>query len=171
MAYRRSRNRDVLSVETVAGAVVAGLLASLVFGALLVATGDLAAVAALYGLEGRGAGWALVLAHGFLGAGPFVVGVTRSARHRAAPTPVAAAVRSPFVGGCFGAAYGTLCWLGLVAYGLPFLIGLTGGALSPPYHHPASLVALLGYGATLGAWYPLVRTTITARQRPQRLRR
>ena len=158
MSYRHSQNLDYPSAGVISGAIIAALLASVSLGGLLAGTGHLEAVPALYGLEGYA--WTLVIAHGVVGAVPFIVGLTRVARVRHVPTPVAAASYSPFLGGCFGIAYATVCWLVGVVYGVPFFVGLTGGTLPMPYHHTPSLVALIGYGAILGSWYPLVRTAI-----------
>ncbi|WP_265111029.1 hypothetical protein [Halosolutus halophilus] len=170
MSYGRSRRYDSPSVGTIFGTLVAALVASLSFAGLLSSTGHLESVAALYGLEDVSSDWAVVVAHGLVGAVPFVAGLTRAAKHRFAPAPLAAALRSPFLGGCLGVAYGTVCWLVGVAYGVPLWIDLTGGSLPLPYHHSASLVALIGYGAVLGAWYPLVRTAVDDRGRARRSR-
>ncbi|ELY42690.1 hypothetical protein [Natronorubrum bangense] len=158
MSYRWSRKPETLSSRAISGAIVAGLLASVSFGGMLAATGHLEAVATVYGLEGHD--WLLVIIHGLLGAVVFVAGLTHVANHRYAPVPLAAALRSPFLGGCFGVAYGTACWLAIVAYGLPLWMGATGGHLPLPYQHGPSLLAFIGYGTVLGAWYPLVRTAI-----------
>lgn len=145
----------------VSGAIVAALIASVSLGGLLAGTGHLEAVPRLYGLEGNA--WTIVIAHGLFAAVPFLAGLTRVAQHRYAPAPVAAAPHSPFLGGCLGVAYATVCWVVIVAYGIPLWIGMTGGNLPMPYQHTASLVALVGYGAILGSWYPLVRTAIDNR--------
>lgn len=159
MAHRKSWKREKPSVETVSGTVVAALIAGLALAGLLDGTGGLEDLRALYGLEVDA--WRLAVVHGVAGAVPFVAGLTRVARHRYAPAPLAAALRSPFLGGCLGAAYGAGCWLVLVAYVVPIVIGFTGGQLPVPYQHPESLIPLIGYGAVLGSWYPLVRTAVT----------
>lgn len=171
MSYKRSRRYTGPSGGTIAGTVVGALLAGLSFAGLLADIGHLDTVAAVYGLEEYGAEWELVVAHGVVGAVPFVAGLTRAARHRYAPAPLATAPRSPFLGGCFGVAYGTVCWLAIVAYGVPLAVNLRGGAMPLPVHHLPSLVAFLGYGAVLGAWYPLVRTAIDDRGRTRLERR
>lgn len=162
MSYRKSPKYEFLSEGTIAGALIAALLASIVFAELLAATGHLETVAAVYALD-LGNDWAFVVAHGLVAAGPFIAALTYGARARAAPAPLAGAVRSPFLGGCFGVAYGTVCWLVVIAYGVPYVLRLTGADLPLPVHHSASLVALLAYGAVLGSWYPLVRTAIADR--------
>lgn len=171
MSYGRSRGHEIPSDGTISGAIIAALIASLTLGELLAATVHLEAIPALYGLEDVVNAWAFVVGHGFVAAMPFVAGLTRAARHRSAPAPLAAALRSPFLGGCFGVAYGTVCWLVVVAYGVPLLVEVTGGSLPLPYQHGASLLALVAYGAVLGAWYPLVRTAIDDRGRSRRARR
>ncbi|WP_265111017.1 hypothetical protein [Halosolutus halophilus] len=163
MSYGRSSRYEIPSDGTISGAVIAALLASLTFGELVAATGHLEAIPALYGVESAVNDWAFVVAHGFVAALAFVAGLTRAANHRFAPAPLAAAPYTPFLGGCLGVAYGTVCWLVGVAYGVPLWIELTGGTLSLPCQHGASLMALIAYGAVLGTWYPLIRTAVDGR--------
>ncbi|MFC4544482.1 hypothetical protein ACFO5R_21355 [Halosolutus amylolyticus] len=170
MSYGRSGRYEIPSDGTISGALVAALLASLTFAELIAATGHLEAIPALYGLEDSVNNWGFVVGHGFVGAVAFAAGLTRAANHRSAPAPLAAALRSPFLGGCFGVAYGTLCWLVGIAHGVPLLVQVTGGTMAVPCQHGASLLALVGYGAVLGAWYPLVRTAVDDRGRSRRWR-
>ncbi|QFU82275.1 hypothetical protein [Natronorubrum aibiense] len=158
MPYRRSAKSEALSGGMISGVIVAALLASISFGGVLAATGRLEAVATLYGLEGHD--WLVIIAHGFVGAVVFVAGLTRVANHRFAPAPIAVALRSPFLGGWLGLAYGNICWLVIVAYGMPLWQEAIGGYLPLPCQHGSSLMAFIGYGAVLGMCYPLVRTMI-----------
>lgn len=164
MSYRQSRNPETTIDGTLSGAIIAALVASVVFAELFTAIGSLETVAAVYGLHLTN-DWAFVVAHGLVAAIPFIGGLTAIARHRIAPVPVASALHSPFLGGCFGVAYGAVCWLVVIAYAVPYWIGVTGGDVPLPYHHLSSLGVLLAYGAVLGVWYPLVRSLITTRLR------
>ena len=167
MSYRRSSKRDYQVDGTIAGAVVAALIASVSFGGLIGSTGNRGAIAALYGLEGLTSDWVFIVVHGFVGAAPFVVGLTRAAQHRYAPAPLAAALRSPFIGGCLGVAYGTLCWLVVVAVGVPLWVGLTGGHLpAPVFVTPAPPHAALYAGQTHSALIRLLDGALVAHTGP-----
>lgn len=165
MAYRQSHRGSFPSPVTVLSTVTTALIAGIALGGVLHATGSIRMVASAYGLDGIVNEWTLVFCHSLLAAGPFVAIVTRLARGRYVPQPLAECYRYPFLCACVGLSYGALLWVTTVAYGMPFLLGLiTGGAYSVPFRHWGSFYALLAYGAVLGAWYPLVRGFLTERR-------
>lgn len=162
MSYGQSRSRERSATTTAVSAVVAALIAGVAVAGVLVDTGLLGALADLYGIDGTLGGWALVFGHSLVVGAAFVAALTTVARFRYAPLPVVAALRSPFLGACLGVAYGTLLWLGVVAYGVPLWLEVVAGIPYPrPYRHLESYVALVWFGAVLGAWFPLVRTALT----------
>uniref|UniRef100_A0A7D5GQ65 Uncharacterized protein n=1 Tax=Natrinema halophilum TaxID=1699371 RepID=A0A7D5GQ65_9EURY len=142
--------------------MTAALIAGTALGGILHATGNLRSVTAIYGLDGVVNEWTLVFCHSFVAAGPFVAIVTRLKRGKHVPRPLAESYRNPFLCACVGLSYGALLWVTVVAYGAPFLLGLAAGRAYPvPYHHSGSFVALLLFGAVLGAWFPLLRDFFT----------
>ncbi|MDS0296033.1 histidine kinase [Halogeometricum sp. S3BR5-2] len=142
----------IAGVESWQAGVVAGLLGSIAFGALLavVAPGALtAAIPAMYGLSGGVAGMVVHLSHGA------VLGVAFAAILRARPDLGNTVGRATAA----GAAYGVVLWVLLAVLVMPVWLSAVGFAGAPPFPN-VDAMSLLGhvvYGAVLGAAYPMLR--------------
>lgn len=130
--------------------LAAGIVAGIVAGFVLHATGRIASVGLLYGVDSVWAGWLAHLIHSVAFAFVFGVVATLPAFRGDADDPVA--------GAGLGATFGFLLWIVGVAVLLPLWLGLVVGVDRPlPYVHVLSLVALVCYGAVLGGLAPLFR--------------
>lgn len=132
-----------------------GLLTGGIAGFVLTVTahtmGLTPAVARFVGVDDPRLGWYLTLGLGVLGGACFAL-VDALAGLRAYTT---ATERSFWI----GLGYGILVWLVAIAVLAPLWTRIVLGAVRPvPYLHWPSFLALVAYGAVLGAVYPLVVT-------------
>ncbi|MDS0297281.1 histidine kinase [Halogeometricum sp. S1BR25-6] len=142
----------IAGVESWQAGVVAGLLGSIAFGAMMavVSPGALtAAIPAMYGLSGGMAGTFIHLSHGA------VLGVAFAAVLRARPDFGNTVGRATAA----GAAYGVVLWVVLAVLVMPVWLSAVGfaGAPSLPNVDAMSLLGHVVYGAVLGAAYPMLR--------------
>ncbi|WP_136588713.1 histidine kinase [Salinigranum halophilum] len=136
---------------------VAGIVGTVVFGAVQMAMGATGVIAvaipALYGLSGPNlaAGWAIHLVHGaLLGLGFALLATRPAVRPYATQTGTAAAV---------GLAYGLVLTVPTAGVAMPLWLSAVGFPNAPPLPN-LTLMGFVGhgvYGLVLGATYPTLR--------------
>ena len=128
---------------------IAGLLAAIVFGAVVADTSAMAAVAAMFGVDSRGLGWLFHLGFGVaFGVGYSVIASTARGSTWAS---------RPASGGVVGLAYGFVLWAVGAALVAPLWLGIrsVGDVAAPAIEAPV-LVGHLVYGLVLGVLYPVL---------------
>ena len=128
---------------------IAGLLAAIVFGAVVADTGAMAAVAAMFGVDSHGLGWVFHLGFGAaFGAGYSAVASTARG---------SAWADRPASGGVVGLAYGFVLWVvGAVLVAPLWLRVRSVGDVAVPAIDVPVLVGHLVYGLVLGVLYPVL---------------
>ena len=150
MATTHSRSIAGIETDTIVTGVLAALLAGVVFGGLMHATGQIETVARLYGLEGLALGWLVHLVHSALAGVVFTALVAFVA-------PLRAYAAKPLTAAGLGVAFGVACWIVLVAIAVPLWLGIVhGSTVALPLLHWPSLGGLVVFGAILGASCPLL---------------
>ncbi|WP_247001712.1 hypothetical protein [Halosolutus gelatinilyticus] len=132
---------------------ITGVLAGAVVGVAFARTGRIDSLAALFGRETNGVGWALLLALSWAATAAFAALVAIVDARLGARNPVSSAV----LGLCFAVA----AWAVGVTVGVPVWMRVMLARSRPiPYVHRASFVALVGFGLVLGVAYPIVRRLV-----------
>ena len=130
--------------------VLAALLAGVVIGGLMHATGQIEMVASLVGLEGVAIGWLVHLVHSALAGIVFTILVEFVA-------PLRAYAGKPLSASGVGVVFGVVCWIVIVTVAVPLWFRLVlGSVLALPLFHWPSLGGLVVFGAILGAGYSLL---------------
>ncbi|KAB1197675.1 MULTISPECIES: histidine kinase [Haloferax] len=133
--------------------VVAGALAAVVMGALMVVQMRPVlevAIPSMYALTGGAAGFTIHVAHGA------ILGVGFAAL--AGVVTLDSTIKSVGV----GVAYGVVLWVALAVLVMPVWLGAVGSPANPPLPNinTTSLVGHLVFGAVLGLVYPTLERTL-----------